>query len=361
MADAQKTEQPTQKKLNEAQREGRFPASRDLLAGAQFFLFVWLLTRHTGEWMEGLQRVMRRLLMAAFERPSSAGDMQALAASLATPLLWPAINLGAWLVVGALALQLVSTQFGLAPSRLSPDFTRLNPLSRIAQLPKQNISQAVQALLALPIFVYLAAQVLTRNGPDFQRLSAGGIQAGSARVGAALGEVLWQGAELLLALGVIDYYRQRMKWNSEMKMSHQEVKDESKESEGNPQMKARIRRLMRQRSRRRMMKDVETATAVVVNPTHYAIALRYEAGEMPAPKVVAKGKNFLAARIRERAIRHQVPIVENPPLARALYQSAEIGQEIPAPLFRAVAEVLAYIYKVMNNSPAAGPARRRQS
>ena len=351
MADAQKTEQPTQKRRNQAQREGRFPASRDLLAGAQFFLFVWLLTRHTGAWIEGLRQVMRRLLTAAFERPSSAGEMQALAASLAVPLLWPAVKMGAWLVVGALALQLVSTQFGLAPSRLSPDFSRLNSLPRLAQLFRQNGSQAMQAMLALPVFVYLAAQVLVSNGPDFQRLSSGGIQTAASRIGSALGDVLWQGAELLLALGVIDYYRQRRKWDNEMKMTRQEVQDENKESDGNPQMKSRIRRLMRQRSRRRMMKDVETATAVVVNPTHYAIALRYDAGGMPAPKVVAKGKNFLAARIRERAIRHQVPIVENPPLARALYQSAEIGQEIPAPLFRAVAEVLAYIYKVTNHLP----------
>ena len=349
MADSQKTEQPTQKRRNEAQRQGRFPVSRDLLAGAQFFLFAWLLTRHGADWMEAFERMMRRLLAAAFAGPTSAGDMQALAASLAEPFIWPAVKSGAWLMAGALALQLISTQFGLAPSRLSPDFTRLNPLPRLAQIPKQNFSQAMQALIALPVFAYLIAHVAARHGAGFLRLSASGIQPAAAHVGAALGEVLWQGASILLLLGLFDYYRQRQKWGGEMKMSRQEVQDETKEAEGNPQMKARIRRLMRQRSRRRMMKDVETATAVVVNPTHYAVAIRYDTGQMPAPKVVAKGKNFLAARIRERAIQHQVPIVENPPLARALYQSAAVGQEIPAELFRAVAEVLAYIYRVMNS------------
>jgi flagellar biosynthetic protein FlhB len=113
-------------------------------------------------------------------------------------------------------------------------------------------------------------------------------------------------------------------------------------------MKARIRRLQRERARRRMMKDVPTATAVVVNPTHFAVALRYQTETMSAPLVVAKGKNYLAQRIRQKAIEHQVPIVENPPLAQALYHSVDVGQEIPPHLYRAVAEILAYIFKLMN-------------
>jgi len=347
MAD-QKTEQPTQKRLNEAKEQGRFPVSRELVAGVQFYLFVWLLTRGPGEWMASFEAQMRRLLAAAFEGPATAGDLEALAASLTLPLVWPLVKTGAILAAGSMALHLVSTQFGLAPSKLAPDFSRLNGFGRLTQLPKQNAAQALHALITVPVFVYLTFYLVTRHGADFNRLTSTGVRAASGRVASALSEVLWDGAALLLLLGFVDYYRQRSTWQSQMKMSRQEVQDEHKESEGNPQIKARVRRLMRARSRRQMMKDVETATAVVVNPTHYAIALRYDAGDMPAPKVVAKGKNFLAARIRERALKNQVPIVENPPLARALYQSAEVGQEIPANLFRAVAEVLAYIYRVMN-------------
>jgi flagellar biosynthetic protein FlhB len=113
-------------------------------------------------------------------------------------------------------------------------------------------------------------------------------------------------------------------------------------------MKAKIRRLQRDRARRQMMKEVPTATAVVVNPTHYAVAIRYEMDSMAAPRVVAKGKNYLALRIRQKAIDHQVPLIENPPLAQALYKSVEVGQEIPPHLYRAVAEILAYIFKLMN-------------
>ena len=132
-----------------------------------------------------------------------------------------------------------------------------------------------------------------------------------------------------------------------MKMSKQEIKDESKQTDGNPQIKSRIRRLQRELRRRTMMKDVAKATAIIVNPTHFAVAIRYKMSSMAAPTVVAKGKNFLAARIRKLADEHQIPIVENPPLAQALYKSAEVGQEIPADLYKAVAEVLAYIFKLM--------------
>ena len=131
-----------------------------------------------------------------------------------------------------------------------------------------------------------------------------------------------------------------------------------KETEGNPQIKARIRRLQRDLARRKMMKEVPKATAVIVNPTHYAVAIRYEMESMAAPLVVAKGKNYLALRIRQMAVEHQVPIVENPPLAQALYKSADVGQEIPPHLYRAVAEILAYIFKLMHGRQVDGAAAR---
>jgi flagellar biosynthesis protein FlhB len=149
----------------------------------------------------------------------------------------------------------------------------------------------------------------------------------------------------------VDLFRQRRKYRRQLRMSKQEIREEVKETEGNPQTKSRIRRLQRDYSRRRMMKDVPTAAAVVVNPTHYAVALRYSLDGMTAPVVVAKGRNYQARRIREVAMAHQVPIVENPPLAQALYKSVEVGQEIPAHLYRAVAEILAYIYKLMRGRP----------
>ena len=127
------------------------------------------------------------------------------------------------------------------------------------------------------------------------------------------------------------------------------MREEFKETEGNPQIKGRIRRIQRDLARRNMMKEVAKATAVIVNPTHYSVAIRYEMESMAAPRVLAKGKNYLARRIRELALQHEVPIIENQPLAQALYKSADVGQEIPPHLYRAVAEVLAYIFKIMHS------------
>lgn len=168
------------------------------------------------------------------------------------------------------------------------------------------------------------------------------------RVGHVLMTLLWRAAGLFLLVGLVDLAWQRRRYTRQLRMSKQEIREELKEQEGNPQVKMRIRRIQRDLARRQMMKEISTATAVVVNPTHYAVALRYSIDSSAAPKLVAKGKNYLALRIRQRAIEHQIPIVENPPLARALYASVEVGQEIPAHLYRAVAEILAYIYKLMN-------------
>jgi flagellar biosynthesis protein FlhB len=162
-----------------------------------------------------------------------------------------------------------------------------------------------------------------------------------------------------MLFGMIDLVRQRRRYSRDMRMSRHDIREEFKETEGNPQMKMRIRRLLRDRIRRNMMKQVPTATAVIVNPTHYAVAIRYEMDWTSAPTVVAKGKNYLALRIRQRAVENQVPLIENPPLAQALYKSAEVGQEIPAHLYRAVAEILAYIYRLMH-APLQAAAYGRQ-
>jgi flagellar biosynthesis protein FlhB len=160
--------------------------------------------------------------------------------------------------------------------------------------------------------------------------------------------LFWKAGAVFLIFGAVDLFRQLKRHKQDLRMSKQEIKEEMKELEGNPQMKAKIRRIQRDRARRQMMKEVPTATAVIVNPTHYAVALKYDMEGMAAPRVVAKGKNYLALRIRQKAVENQVPLVENPPLAQALYKSVEVGQEIPAHLYRAVAEILAYIFKLMH-------------
>ena len=172
--------------------------------------------------------------------------------------------------------------------------------------------------------------------------------AGLSRAGSLIEDLLKQVAVVLFVFGAIDIFRQRSKFSKSMRMTKQEIRDEMKDSEGNAHMKMQIRRLQRDAIRRNMIKAVEKSTVVIVNPTHYAIAVQYEMGTRSVPTVVAKGKNYLAKVIRERAQAHEIPIVENKPLAQALYQAVDIGDEIPPALYRAVAEVLAQIYRIIN-------------
>ena len=339
-----KTEQPTQRRLDRARREGRFPTSREFVSAVGFTVFVALVVSHAGEAMAASRWLLRGSIHLAF-RPAL--DPQAVAAPVFT-LLASLAAAGGLVAAAMMGAQMVVTRFGLSTARLKPDFTRLNPVERLRRLPSQNLPQAAHALILLPLVGLAAWWVAEENAPQLARLPLSGLETGLATVAGSIQQVLWRGTALLLAVGCVEWWRERRRFFQQMRMSKQEIRDEHKEVEGNPMMKLRIRRLMRELARRRMMTDVEKATAVVVNPTHFAVALRWAPGQRGAPRVVAKGKNYLAARIRERALTAQVPIIENPPLAQALYTSTQVGQEIPPHLYRAVAEVLAYIWRLMN-------------
>jgi flagellar biosynthetic protein FlhB len=173
------------------------------------------------------------------------------------------------------------------------------------------------------------------------------ISQGTALMASQIESLLWKASGAFLVIGFLDYVREHRRYMKGLRMSKQEVKDEIKETEGSAEVKGKIKRMQRAHHRRRMLVNVKTATAVVVNPTHYAVALRYDPAEGGAPVIVAKGKNLLALRIKALAMEHYIPIVENPPLARGLYAAAEVGQEIPEHLYRAVAEILAHVFKLM--------------
>lgn len=248
----------------------------------------------------------------------------------------------------AISAQLATTKMGVSFAKLVPDLKRLNSFQRVASLPGQNLPMLFQALLLLPVVGAIVYFEISENLDSFLELPWMGPQPAAARVSRVIGMLLWRAAGIFLLAGFTDLWWQRRRYLSQLRMTKQEIREEAKEQESNPQMKARVRRIQRDMARRKMMQAVPKATAVIVNPTHFAVAIHYAMEEGAAPRVVAKGKNYLAARIRQRAIENQVPVVENPPLARALYTSVEVGQEIPAHLYRAVAEILAYIYKLMN-------------
>jgi flagellar biosynthesis protein FlhB len=345
---AQRTEPPTQRRLEKAREDGQFPAAKEFIAALQFMVFVSLLGAGGGRWFGEMEQSARELWAAAFRSELTPLVVSHYAWVLFVRHLAPLLAAGMAMAVATLAFRLVTTRFGLSWKKLTPDLTRLNPLAKLRELPGQNLPAAVQAALMLPLFLW-AVYVIARDQLEaFIRLPLQGVEAGARMISGTLLDLCWKAAGLFLVFGCVDLFRQLRKYQTDLRMSKQEIREEAKESEGNPQMKAKVRRLQRDRARRQMMKEVPTATAVVVNPTHFAVAIRYQLESMTAPLVVAKGKNYLALRIRQKATEHQVPIIENPPLAQALYKSVDVGQEIPPHLYRAVAEILAYIFKLMN-------------
>ena len=343
-----KTEEPTQRRVEKARKDGQFPQSKEFVAALQFLVLLGLITAGGSEWLSGFRHLMCAMFALAFAGELQPTDLTHLAWAVSRRQIAPLAACGIALTVATLAFRLATTQFGFSWKKLAPDATRFSPLSKLQEFPRQHLPQALQAVIILPLFLYAVYAVARAKLEGFLALPLGTVDAGYRFLTGSLMDLFWKAATVFMIFGAVDLFRQTRKHKNDLRMSKQDIKEEMKEMEGNPQMKAKIRRIQRDRARRQMMKEVPTATAVVVNPTHFAVAIRYELDSMAAPRVVAKGKNYLALRIRQKAIDHGVPLIENPPLAQALYKSVDVGQEIPPHLYRAVAEILAYIFKLMN-------------
>jgi flagellar biosynthesis protein FlhB len=349
MADqGQKTEKPSKRKLDKARSEGQFPSSREFLAALQFLTFVVLVGAGASGFLNRAREMAHYFLKSAFHLQLTTHGVVSLYVQSVGLVFQPLMWLGVGLMGVALAAQLGSTRLGISMQKLAPDPKRLNPLEKIRNVPQQNTASFFQALLFLPLMALAVYTIARANLTSYASLARVGVWPALTMISGSLKDLLWKAAFLFLAIGSLDFLRVNRRHNKSLRMTKQEVRDEFKETEGNPQIKSRIRRIQRDLARRNMMKEVFKATAVIVNPTHYSVAIRYEMESMAAPRVLAKGKNYLARRIRELALQHEIPIIENQPLAQALYTSAEVGQEIPPHLYRAVAEVLAYIFKLMH-------------
>ncbi len=237
---------------------------------------------------------------------------------------------------------------------MAPNLERMSPTKKLGEMFSiAALTPPAKSLIPFSVLLYLGVSMLARDWELLLRAAHMPMgEIGEFAYRRAF-EISWKSTLVLLLWAGIDYLLQRQKLARDLRMSKQELRDEYKETDGNPTVKARLRRLQRQMRRRRMLKDVEHASVVVTNPTHFAVALEYRP-EMSAPVVVAKGANLLAEQIKQVARWHEVPIAENPPLAQALYRGAEVGQAIPAKLYVAVAEILAFIYRAQMRVQRAG-------
>jgi flagellar biosynthetic protein FlhB len=348
MASTDKSEKPSPKRVEKSRKDGNFPSTRQFLAGAQFVVFVVLLQNFGGRWLNEVRLVAAAVLHRAFGPPLTIEDWLLIARDTIFRCIGPLVLVGLAMSVLSLALQLGLTGFGVSFEKVAPDFKRLNPVSKLKNIANQNVPALLQAVLLLPICGYAIYALVSENADRLLTLSLKSADIGAAEAMSTLLSLLWRGAAVFFIFGSVELFREKLRYTRQLRMTKQEVKDEHKELNGNPQIKARIHRIRRDQARKRMMHEVPKATAVVVNPTHYAVALRYDPESMAAPVVVAKGKNYLALRIRQIALDHQVPLIENPPLAQGLYKATDVGHEIPPHLYRAVAEILAYIVRLMH-------------
>lgn len=356
MSSDNKTEQATPRRREKAREKGQVARSRELSSSLASIGAIAVVVWQAGSFPAHWRALMRWLIDNASHSELSLSVMTR--GVMLPVMLWAAPPLGLAFVMAAAGS---FAQGGLlwAPASLSPSFDRLNPAARLSQLVSITaVTNLLKSLIPFAVIAYTAYVTLSDGWPQItgaSRSSSGHI---AALLFGMLRALAWKSALALLLWAAGDYWLIRTKFESDLKMSRQEVRDEVKETEGNALVKSRIRRLQRQVRRRRMLQDVQHATVVVTNPTHFAIALRYDA-EMAAPTVVAKGRNLLAQQIKEVAMWHGVTLVENPPLAHVLYRTVEVGQVIPAKLYTAVAEILAFVYRTQQQRAAAAQGRIR--
>ena len=351
----EKTEPATQKKLDDARKEGKVAKSKDLTEGIALVVLFLLLKVFIGYVGERMVNLFNSTIgrMAEFMEVNRAGlSTVAVTSMLMNAILELLLIIWPFLVFGFAITFLVTVyQVGwkVSTKAMEPKLSKFNPINGFKRIfSKDSIFELVKSIAKVGIIVYITYTNVKDEANNLFILYEISLNQAIALVGEIILDVGLQIAIVFVFVGLVDFFYQKWKFADEMKMTKQEVKDEYKNTEGDPQIKGRIRQKMREASQRRMMQDVPKADVVITNPTHFAVAIKYDAEVSKAPIVVAKGEDFLAQKIKEVAKEHNVEIVENKPLARMLYHNVDIGAEIPPELYQSVAEVLAMVYHMKN-------------
>ncbi|WDS36826.1 flagellar biosynthesis protein FlhB [Pseudoxanthomonas sp.] len=343
----ERTEQPTEKRLKQARDQGDIPRSRELATAAVFSVGIFAMMGMSGLLTAGAVAWMKSALSPDLGLRNDPSALFGHTGELLLGLLWVVLPLLGVCVAAGFIAPLLMGGLRFSSESLVPKFSRLNPISGLTRLyGAESLAELLKSLLRMlfvggAVALFLVGKLDALRGLLRQPLE----QAIGHGLGFALHLLLYTAGALALLAAIDAPYQ---KWNHlrRLKMTREEVRREMKESEGSPEVKGRIRQMQMQLSQRRMMEAVPTADVVVVNPTHYAVALKYEGGRMRAPIVVAKGVDELAFSIREVGEQHRIAVVSAPPLARALYREGQLGKEIPVRLYSAVAQILSYVYQL---------------
>jgi len=348
----EKTEEPSARRLQDARERGQVPRSRELTNFATMIGGSATLIAIGGTLAGRMTQIMRTSLTVAPERLSDPQSMMASLGQAAMSALGAMLPLFGALIGLVLLASVVLGGWNFSPAAMAPDFSRMSPLAGLKRLfGIHGVSELGKALLKCLVVGGVCAAVVSRLFPDVMALGHMAPRAAIGRGAGLLGwAFVWLCASLAL-IALVDVPLQLFQFKRSLRMTRQELRDEAKESDGRPETKQRIRQMQQQLARRRMMHKVPNADVVIVNPTHFAVALKYDPKNMHAPRVLAKGTDLVAANIRRIAEEHRVPIFESPKLARALYKSTDLDREIPAGLYVAVAQVLSYIFRIRTLNP----------
>lgn len=352
---AQKTEEPTEKKLSKAKEKGQTGSSQEVKSWA-ILMAGTLLVAILAPWM--------MLGVANFSRPFIA-QPEAIAVEFGTMvpmmidvLLEMLVYISPFfgvLVLVALVANIAQSGMIYAPTKIKPDFKKISLIAGIKRMfSMRTVIEFLKGIFKLSVLTVVAFSMAVPFFDDIAVMPDFNIMAMLDRLYSVSMAIFAASVIVMTVVAVIDFIYQKFEFTKSMRMSMQDIKDEHKDSEGDPHVKARIRKLRAERAQQRMMANVPEADVVVTNPTHFAVALSYKMDDMQAPRLVAKGVDSLALRIREVAEEHDIPIVENPPLARALYAAVELDEEIPVEHYQAVAEVIGYVMKLKGNVAGGG-------
>lgn len=352
-----RTEQPTPKRVRESREKGQVPRSRDLqgavvvgAAALSMSLFGDSLATGTIQWLQGhiAEAVRQGASVQAQKLPGFFTTAFVSGLGLFAPILVAT-------VIAAILGPILVGGWNISAQALNPDLKRMDPAKGLARIFSLNsLAELGRSLLKLFLIGGIALIALWQLAPELLGLARSIEGTGLPRAFSAVGWIFVVLALALLLVGAIDAPYQIWQNLRKLRMTRQEVTDELKETEGRPEIKSKLRSLQQEVARGRMLENVPEADVVVVNPTHFAVAISYKPGRMNAPKVVAKGMDEVAAKIREIAAENQVPVLSAPPLARVLYRSCDLEQEVPAGLYTAVAQVLTWVYQLRRWRPGTG-------
>ncbi len=350
----ERTEQATPKRREEARKKGQVARSRELSSVTVLLTGIFTLFWGSAYFYHHLAGILKYYLYEAGIHRVTMGNMQGMGVMAVRQLAVTLLPLFLALVVMSVLANYLQVGTLVSFEAIAPKFSKLNPLEGLKRLfSGQAIMEFAKSMFKLAVVGWIAWDTVSGELPNLLPLihkTPGSIL---NYVGSVSFAMFWKVCLVMIMLAVLDFLFQRWEFEKSIRMTKQEVKEEHKQTEGDPMVKSRIRSIQREMAQKRMMAEVPEADVVITNPTRLAIALKYEAGKMDAPQVVAKGSGTIARRIREVARDNGVPVIENRPLAQSLFKMVEVGQAIPETLYKAVAQILAHVYSLRKKRGAA--------